>query len=166
MRILILFILFLFICPIYGLALTNDGYGGAASEGARDTVQRDVVETLNRARETYDNMGRVTYDESIPEPEDIQSAANDCLDGILSADFGFGLGTPSVSKLFNSACKTINSEVKGHLEDVNYQLTDEYGRIGAGLGRHSAPTNQVDYKQVADGIADELWNDISGDNSW
>lgn len=146
--------------------MAADNYGDAASQGAQDTVQGDVQETLENARAAYDEMGEVTYKKTIPKPEDVQSAASSCLDGIANADFGFGLGVPSISSLFNSACDAINSEVSGHLDNVRLDLSDDYTRIGAGLGANSAPGNSVDYDQVGDNIADELWNNISRDSKW
>lgn len=157
---------------VTGLALSanalafTDSYGDAASRGARETVKGDVQDTLENARAAYDEMGEVTYKKTIPKPEDVQGAASSCLDGIANADFGFGLGVPSVSSLFNSACNAINSEVSGYLDNVRFDLSDDYTRIGAGLGQGSAPGNSINYDQVGEGIADELWNNISRDNQW
>lgn len=140
-------------------------YGGAASEGARETVQSDVDETLNNARDVYDQMGEVTFEETIPKPENIQDAAGQCLDGILSADFGFGLNLPSIHDLFNQACSTINSEITDHLRSADLNLADEYAEIGAGLGGDTAPQNRVNYDSLSDEIVDDLWRQIEGDDS-
>lgn len=146
--------------------MSADDYGTAASSGARETVEGDVQETLDNAREAYDEMGQVTYEKTIPKPEDIQEAASGCLDGILNADYGFGLSVPSVSSLLNSACRSINSGVTGHLNEVKLELADEYSRIGAGLGDNSAPSNSVDYEQVGEELADGLWEQVKEDRSW
>lgn len=157
------FILILF-CAVETLAdVSADGYGEAASQGAEETVKGDVQDTLDNARDAYDEMGKVTYEKSIPKPEDVQDAASSCLDGILSADFGFGLSVPSVSSILNSACRSINSGVTGYLNSVEGELSNEYSRIDAGLGNNSAPS-RVNYEQVGGGIADDLWNEMTGDD--
>lgn len=157
---------FLVICTAgASTAISADGYGDAASRGARQTVESDVQDTMNNAREAYDAMGQDTYEETIPRPEDIQSAASSCLDGILNADFGYGLGVPSIKSLFNNACKSINSGVKDHLNNVNFELSDQYTRIGAGMGNNRIP-NTVNYNEVGQGIADDLWGDIAGEKKW
>jgi len=149
------------------LAFVSAGdYGNAASQGARETVESDVQKTLENTRAAYDQMGEVTYKKTIPKPEDVQQAASSCLDGIMNADFGFGLGVPSISSLFNSSCNAINSEVSSYLKSVRFDISAECTRIGAGLGEGSAPGNRVDYDQVGEHIANELWNDISRDSKW
>lgn len=151
--------------PDAALADVSNDYGDSASQGAQDTVESDVDETLNNSREAYDQISEVTFEETIPKPEDIQDAAGDCLDGILSADFGFGLNVPSVKDLFNQACSTINSEVKGHLQESGGRLQDQYMDIGAALGDKSAPPNKMNYDQRGGEIVDDLWQDIEGDDS-
>ena len=147
-------------------AMSASDYSGAASEGARDTVESDVEATLENARRTYDQMGEITFDETIPKPEDIQAASSQCLDGILNADFGLGLNIPSVSNLFNRACRTINSEVRGHLSNANLNLSDRYSEIGIGFGGSSGPRNRINYDQKGGKIADDLWQKIDGGSSW
>lgn len=155
------FILILF-CAVETFAgVSADNYGAAASQGAGETVKGDVQDTLDNARDAYDEMGKVTYEKSIPKPEDVQEAANSCLDGILNADYGFGLSVPSISNILNSACRSINSGVTGYLDSVEGDLSNEYSRIGAGMGNNSAPS-YVDYEQVGGGIADNLWNEMAG----
>lgn len=160
---------FVFLLALGGNALAGvsaGGYGNAASSGARKTVSNDVHETLNNAREAYDEMGQVTYEKTIPKPEDIQKAASGCLDGILNADYGFGLSVPSAKSLLNSACRAINSGVTSHLNNVKGELANDYSRIGGGLGNNSAPGNTVDYEQVGDELADSLWEEIKADQNW
>lgn len=147
-------------------AVSADDYSGAASEGARDTVESDVGATMENARRTYDQMGEATFDETIPRPEDIQTAASQCLDGILSADFGLGLNVPSISNLFNRACGNINSEIRGHMSNANMNLSDRYSEIGIGFGGSRGPRNRINYDQRGGDIADDLWHQIDGDSSW
>ncbi len=145
---------------------SSGGYGGAASQGAQQTVKEDVEETLENAREVYDEMSEVTFEETIPKPEDVQEAAESCLEGILNADFGFGLNLPSISSLLNQACEQINSEIMDHLDDVNVRLSNQFSTIGLGLGGNLAPRTYIDYDQVGDDIADSLWEEINRGNRW
>lgn len=168
MKKLVIPALFVFLLTLAGSAFAGvsaDNYGGAASRGARETVASDVQETLDNAREAYDEMGKVTYEKTIPKPEDVQDAASSCLDGILSADYGFGLSVPSISSLLNSACRSINSGITDYLDSVEFELSNEYSRIGASMGNDPV-SSSVDYEQIGDGIADNLWNEIAGDNEW
>jgi len=147
-------------------------YGSAASEGAMSAVKGDLADTMNSARKAYDAASLKTYDEMIPKPEDIQDQASGCLDGIMNADFGFGLNVPSVSNLMGQACDKISSKVKGHLQKASSQTSADAmnglieSEMGMGMAGDNAPPSRVNYEEKGKQISDQLWQDVKQEKSW
>lgn len=157
-----------------GVAEPSSYSEGMSNAGTNmgQTVEDDLEETMESAQEAYDTAAETTYEEMVPQPEDIQKQASKCLDGILNADFGFGLNVPSVSDLLGAACDKINSEVKGYLRKKSETLRREEmkglieGEMGIAFGGKNAPVNQIDYEQQGKEISNEVWQDISEEKEW
>lgn len=154
----------------------DPNYSEAAEAGLDDagqTIKDDAKGTLDNARAAYDKMAQVKFEETVPKPEDVQSAAKECVKGIMDADFGFGLNVPSASNLLNSACKKINSKVKDYLRKKSEIYSKEYfddligAEMGVGFGGASDGTlDGIDYDKRGREISDEVWNEIQEDYEW
>lgn len=147
-------------------------YGEAASKGMKSTVEKDLKDTMNSAQDAYNTAARTTYEEMVPTVEEIQEQAGECLEGIMDADFGFGLNVPSISSLLGAACRRINSEVKDHLQKASKKYSAQYmngligSEMGVGMGGDTGPANDVDYQQAGEEISDQLWQDIKREKTW
>ena len=154
---------------------TSGGYDKAATKGSKEALEEakgDVKETMNDAQKAMNQAASVNYKKTVPQPEDVQSAAKKCLDGILDVDFGFGLNIPSIKDILGKACEKINSEVKDHLRKVSKDFSPAYfdglisSEMGFGAGGDVAPVDGIDYNRKGREISDNLWKKMETKHKW
>lgn len=85
---------------------------------------------LAQARDNMMNTSATVYDHMIPKPD--ESFWENCVGNILNGGTSFGLTVPNLTSLVNQACRAANSTASGALQDLDQQLSIDYGGIIGG----------------------------------
>jgi len=157
---------------IFLLAFCFNAYAGVTAgdfkseEQLKSKVGSMCSQTMQDAKESWDSLANSVNQDYIELAEQSKNQAQDCLNGILNADFGFSLGVPSPSNFLNAACTQVRSYAHERLQrleqNYNFSAMNDFFSFGAEGGLTGGDkNNQIDVEGQGREIADTVWDEIN-----
>ncbi len=151
-------LIFIFILCIVSIIPYKIIAGTTAMNQKNGYTHSKCMDTLANAQDAWDNVSMYIINTTIQIPEGLQNEANECLEGLLNADFGFNLGVPSANDFLNQACENIISQYGELFNDIENQLTfdqlNQYLPVGGSY-------ESIDVELESNEIADEIWQEMN-----